>query len=317
MSQTDPAILAAQVKRFARGLGFDLVGIAPAGPSRYRDYFRTWLDAGRAGTMHYLAERFDERVNPATYLRGARSVVCVAVNYHVPPGTLPAGAVGRVARYARGLDYHDWMKPKLYAIADWLRDIAPGTQTVCGVDTAPVLERELAARAGIGWVGKNTLVLNERIGSWLLLGEVITTLDLPPDPPAVDRCGNCTRCIDACPTRAIDAPYQLNAARCISYLTIENAGEIEPALRPFMGDWIFGCDICQDVCPFNRRAPIAELAELQPRVPPAIGLDQIDRWQKDDFDRTFRRTAVKRIRLPILKRNAAIARANQHADSGT
>lgn len=319
MSDPELAILAAQVKQLARGLGFDLIGIAPAHPSAHRDYFRAWLDAGRAGTMDYLAERFEERVDPGSYLPGARSAVCVAVNYHVPledatAAAAPADLAGRVARYALGTDYHDWVKPKLYAIADWLRAAVPGAETVCGVDTAPVLERELAARAGIGWVGKNTLVLNDRIGSWLLLGEVITTIDLPPDRPATDRCGTCTRCIDACPTAAITAPYRLDAARCISYLTIEHAGEIDPALRPMMGDWVFGCDVCQDVCPWNGRAPAADVPELRPRAPRRVGLDDVARWEKDDFDSAFRHTAVKRIRLPLLQRNAAIAAANAARD---
>jgi epoxyqueuosine reductase len=240
-------------------------------------------------------------------------VVCVALNYHVPlhdgPDDRPTG---RLARYALGGDYHELIKHKLYAIADWLRDAVPGTQTRCGVDTAPVPERELAARAGIGWVGKNTCVINERIGSWLFLGSVLTTADLPVDQPAVDRCGTCTRCIDACPTGAIPEAYQLDARRCISYLTIEHQQTpIDPSLPPLMGDWVYGCDICQEVCPWNGRAPVAELAELQPRWHAGrIPLDELDRWTKDDFDRAFRHSAVKRIRLPVLRRNAAIARAN-------
>jgi epoxyqueuosine reductase len=251
-----------------------------------------------------------------------QTAICVAVNYN-PPAThdestrdaSPMKPSGSIARYARGADYHVWIKDKLYAIADWLRDAAPGARTVCGVDTVPVLERELAARSGIGWVGKNTLVLNERIGSWLFLGEVLTTLDLPTDPPAVDRCGTCTRCIDACPTRAIVAPYQLDASRCISYLTIEHGGAIDPSLARQMGDWVYGCDICQEVCPHNSRAPVGQLPELQPRLPGRIALDEIDRWGKDDFDRAFRRTAVKRIRLPLLQRNAVIARNNSGHES--
>jgi epoxyqueuosine reductase len=304
------ARIAQQVQDLARGLGFDLVGIARAQPSANREYFRRWLDAGRAGEMHYLAERFEQRVDPGAYLPGARSAVCVAVNYHVLLPEVAVDPAGRIARYALGLDYHDWVKPRLYAIADWLREAIPGCRTVCGVDTAPILERELAARAGIGWVGKNTLVINERIGSWLLLGEVLTTAELPIDEPAIDRCGTCARCIEACPTGAITAPQQLDATRCISYLTIEHRGQIDPSLRPMIGDWIYGCDVCQDVCPWNGRAPVAELAELQPRIPPRIALDETADWTAEDFNRTFRRTAVKRIRLPILQRNAVIAKEN-------
>jgi epoxyqueuosine reductase/tRNA dimethylallyltransferase len=294
--------VAAEVKERARALGFDLVGIAPVVNSPHRDYLRGWLDAGRHGSMQYLADRFEERVDPAVYLPDVKTAVCVAVNYNAG-GSSSSGA--KIARYARAIDYHEWIKPKLYEIADWLRDIVPGARTVCGVDTAPILERELAARAGIGWVGKNTIVLNERIGSWLFLAEVLTTIDLPIDTPAVDRCGTCTRCIDACPTDAI-TPYQLDARRCISYLTIEHEGQIEPSLADKMNGWVYGCDICQEVCPWNGRAPIAELAELQPMVPGSIDAREILDWSKDEFDRTFRRTAAKRIRLPMLQRNARL-----------
>src|SRR5689334_13898359 len=189
--------LAGEVKRKALELGFDLVGVAPAGPSAYRDYFRQWLDGQQAGEMEYLARRFEERTDPAAYLPGAQSVICVALNYHVPLEPLDerdAGRRGRVARYALGVDYHELIKHRLYDLADWLRDTVPGARTRCGVDTAPVMEKELAARAGIGWVGKNTLVINPRLGSWLLLGEVITTLALPFDEPVTDDCGTCTRC---------------------------------------------------------------------------------------------------------------------------
>ncbi|HRK32564.1 MAG TPA: tRNA epoxyqueuosine(34) reductase QueG, partial [Tepidisphaeraceae bacterium] len=172
-------------------------------------------------------------------------------------------------------------------------------------------ERELAARAGVGWVGKNTCVINERVGSWIFLGCVLTTLDLPFDTPAPDRCGTCTRCIDACPTSAL-TPYQLDAPRCISYLNIEHAGAIEESLQTKMGDWLFGCDICQEVCPWNNRAPSTDLPELQPRFADGrLSIDDVLRWQPDDFNRTFRRSAVKRIRLPQLQRNARIAAANR------
>jgi epoxyqueuosine reductase len=250
---TDRHQLAAEVKNFARRLGFDLVGIASAAPSEYRQYYRDWLDSGQAGEMAYLDRRFDERVDPAVYLPGAKTVVCVAMNYHVPLDRSGAEmkSPARVARYALGDDYHEHIKHKLYDMADWLRDTVPGARTRCGVDTVPVMEKELAARAGIGWIGKNTCVINPEIGSWVLLGEVLTTIDFPIEQPAVDRCGTCTRCIDACPTSAITAPYQLDARKCISYLTIEHAGAIARDLRLQMGDWLYGCDVCQDVCPYN------------------------------------------------------------------
>jgi len=313
----NPHELAGQIKARARTLGFDLVGIAPAEPSGYRGYFRQWLDDGRQGTMEYLARRFDERTDPRVYLPGANSVICVAINYHVPlqssTGVLPAPPppTGKIARYALGDDYHELIKPRLYTLADWLRDQAPESRTRVAVDTAPVMEKELAARAGIGWMGKNTCIINEQIGSWLLLGEVLTTLELPADCPPVDRCGSCTRCIDACPTRAITAPYQLDARRCISYLTIEHRGQIAPDLAANLSGWLYGCDICQEVCPWNRRAPAAADPALRPRFP-AGTLDpgQVLSWTRDDYGRLLRGSAMKRVKLPVLQRNARLVQAS-------
>jgi epoxyqueuosine reductase len=301
--------LAAAIKLRARGLGFDLVGIADAQPSRYRDYFRKWLDDGRAGTMAYLDRRFADRVDPGVYLPGAASVICVGMNYFVPLSPPDeTSAQGRVARYALGDDYHEIIKPRLQVLADWLRSHAPDAQTRCAVDTAPVMEKELAARAGIGWLGKNTCVINEAAGSWLLLGEVLTTLALPPDEPAIDRCGTCTRCLDACPTAAITAPYQLDATRCISYLTIEHSGDIPDDLRPKIGEWLYGCDICQEVCPWNRRA----LATLEPALSPrftsgTLDLAELESWNINDYRNRLRGSAMKRVKLPVLQRNARIA----------
>ena len=300
--------LAALIKQHAKGLGFELVGIADASPARYRQYFRDWLDSGQAGSMDYLSRRFDERTDPATYLPGARSVVCVAMNYHVPLEPPPTGPRGRVARYALGDDYHEHIKRKLYELADWFRAAAPDAQTRCGVDTAPIMEKELAARAGVGWIGKNTCLINEAVGSWLLLGEVITTIDLPIDDPATDRCGTCRRCIDACPTQAITAPYQLDARKCISYLTIEHRGEIDPDLKTQISDWLYGCDICQDVCPWNARAAVTLNPALQPRFTSgSLDVDDVLNWT----DRSvLRHSAMKRVKLPVLQRNARIVYDN-------
>jgi epoxyqueuosine reductase len=311
---TQSAIDAGAVKRRALELGFDLVGVAPAGPSAYRDYFRQWLDQGRAGSMQYLHHRFDERTDPATYLPGAQSVICVAMNYHVPLEPAPAGdgaPHGRVARYALGDDYHELIKSRLHVLADWLREQYPEAQTRACVDTAPVMEKELAARAGLGWLGKNTCLINAERGSWLLLGEVITTLPLAPDAPATDHCGTCTRCIDACPTAAITAPYQLDARRCISYLTVEHRGVIAPELREKIGDWLYGCDVCQDVCPHNRAVPEATDPALRPRFPTGtLDFDAVITWTDDDYRATLRHSAMKRVKLPVLQRNARIVRNN-------
>lgn len=319
-TQLDPHTLSAELRSRARALGFDLVGIAPATPSAYRDYLRHWLDDGQAGTMTWLHQRFEQRTDPSTYLPGARCVICVAVNYHVPLQPIPdpqRAHHGKIARYALGEDYHDHIKSRLHELADWIRQARPDVQTRTAVDTAPVMEKELAARAGIGWVGKNTCLINERIGSWLLLGEIITTLELPFDQPAIDRCGSCRRCIDACPTQAITAPYQLDARRCISYLTIEHRTDIDPSLQPLVGDWLFGCDICQDVCPWNTKAPIATRPELQPRFPTGtVDLHEVLSWGQAEYRKHLKGSAMRRVKLPVLQRNARIALSNLQRQRG-
>jgi epoxyqueuosine reductase len=311
VTQLDLQALAAAVKRRARELGFELVGIAPAGPSRYREYLRRWLDEGQGGTMEYLGKRFDERTNPGAYLPGVASVICVAMNYYVRLDEPAEGEVrGRVARYALGVDYHEIIKDRLHELADWLRETAGGL-TKSAVDTAPVMEKELAARAGVGWQGKNTCTINERVGSWLLLGEILTTLPLPHDEPATDRCGTCRRCLDACPTGALTGPYQLDARKCISYLTIEHRGEIEPELAGQMGDWLYGCDICQDVCPWNSKALESLDPALRPRFASGtLGAREVAGWTEEEYRLALRHSAMKRVKLPQLQRNARIVLDN-------
>ncbi len=298
-----PADIADDLKRFARQLGFDLVGITRATPSDHAEAFRDWLSDGRHGTMKWLEQRVDERLDPTVYLPGAKSVLCVAINYRPPvPVHLNSEGRGRIARYALGDDYHDVLRPKLFALADRIRQFAPDAITKCGVDTAPILEREFAARAGIGWIGKHTLVLNEKIGSWIFLGEVVTTLELPPDAPATDHCGTCRRCIDACPTTAITRPYQLDARRCISYLTIENRSE---EIAGGVGNWLFGCDICQEVCPFNSKAPAGHEPAFASRFEDgSLNIDDLLTWEPTDYQSALRHSAMKRVKLPLLKRNA-------------
>lgn len=314
LSELGSMALARQIKDRARAVGFDLVGIARAQTSRRRDYLRRWLDEGRNGSMGYLAARFDERVNPSRYLPGAASIICVAMNYNVPVREAPETdhpAQGRIARYALGDDYHEIMKNRLYALADFIRQAAPEAQTRCAVDTAPVMEKELAARAGIGWMGKNTCLIHPRLGSWLLLGEVLTTLPLPADDAMADHCGTCTRCIDACPTAAITAPYQLDARRCISYLTIEHREEIADDLKPAIGNWLYGCDICQEVCPHNRAAPTATDPALEPRFATGgLDVNEVMEWTDAQYRAKLKKSAMKRVKLPVLRRNAAIVARN-------
>ena len=317
----DPHQFAAEIKRQARTLGFDLVGIAAAEPSRYRDYLRQWLDDGQAGTMAYLARRFEERTDPRVYVPDAASVICVAINYYVPLEPVPPESEkyhGRIARYALGGDYHTLIKNRLWTLSDWIRTAAPGTTTRPCVDTAPVMEKDLAARAGVGWIGKNTCTIHPQLGSWLLLGEIITTLALPPDEPAVDRCGTCRRCLDACPTGALTDPYQLDARKCISYLTIEHPDPIPSEFHPQLGEWLYGCDICQDVCPWNHKAatitdPVTDPA-MQPRFPTGtLDLRELLNWQQADYSSQLRGSAMKRVKLPVLQRNARIIQQNLDA----
>ena len=194
----------------------------------------------------------------------------------------------------------------------------PGVQTRSSVDTAPVMEKELAARAGIGWMGKNTCIINEKIGSFILLGEILTTLDLPPDAPATDRCASCNRCIDACPTGAITGPYQMGAARCISYLTIEHRAEIAEDLQPKMGDWLYGCDICQDVCPWNRRSPETADPAFEPRIwTGSLEWKRVAEWTERDYRKELKGSAMKRVKLPMFHRNAKIVGKNKRSPGCT
>ncbi len=264
--------------------------------------------------MAYLARNAAPRENPAELLEGAKSVICVAVQYARPPEsrTTAETPTGRVAQYARGADYHRVLRGKLRRFDQRLRDSLdqPFESRIC-VDTAPILERELAASAGIGWIGKNTLVMHPELGSYFFLGEILTTLELEPDTPATDHCGTCTRCIDACPTQALTAPYRMDATRCISYLTIEHRGEVNPALRGAVRDWVYGCDVCQEVCPFNADAPTAADPELAAdRIPARLSLPMLQNLTSGDYRRLVRGTAAARASRAMWRRNADIASEN-------
>ncbi len=310
-----PVDLSRYVKNLAADLGFDRCGIARAEPIGRGEQVRAWLGAGRAGTMHYLRRHLQQRLDPRVLLEGARSVVMVALLYNQsrpPPERACSRGRGRVAMYAWGSDYHKLIKSKLFALVDRLRaDLSEPFETKVCVDTAPLMEREQAAAAGIGWIGKNTMVLDRRLGSYFFLGAFVTTLKLEPDEPVEDHCGSCTACLDACPTRAFPAPYEMDASRCISYLTIEHRGPIAQEFHDKMDDWIFGCDVCQEVCPFNRHAPTTRESAFEVRSPgPAPALDDILSWSIEDYRRELRGSAIKRAKLEMLQRNAQIAKRN-------
>lgn len=313
-----PAEKAAWIKSRAEQLGFDRAGITPADRLAQAGNYRAWLAAGYAGSMGYLHRNVSVREDPRELLPGARSILCVAANYRRPAeedgGEAEPG--GRVAQYARGRDYHLVLRDRLNElVADARVELGePFEARVC-VDTAPLLERPLAAMAGLGWIGKHTLLLDSKLGSFLFLAEVVTTLDLPPDAPATDHCGTCTRCLDACPTKAFPAPYVLDATRCIAYLTIEHRGEIEPALARSMSDWVFGCDVCQDVCPFNRRAPESPWPEFRERrVPARLPLAQLVEMASGENRRMTAGSAAARASAAMWRRNARIALANSTSE---
>ena len=294
--------LTESVKARALELGFDLVAVGPAGPPEHGAALRSWVEAGHAGTMGYLERRLEERLDPGRVLPGARAAVCVALNYY--QGELDDASWRPIARYAWGGDYHEVVGPRLAELAAHLAEAA-GARSRGYVDTGPVLERDLAARAGLGWIGKNTMLLHPALGSWFFIGVLLTTADLAPDAPLADRCGSCRACLDACPTGAFVAPYVLDARRCISYLTIEHRGPIEPDLQPRMAGWQFGCDVCQDVCPWNRKAPATRHPEFVPATS-FPGAEAVRAMDDASIRRDFHGSAMLRAKPAGIRRNALI-----------
>jgi epoxyqueuosine reductase len=307
MKAAIPALDSNAIKSRARALGFDACGITGADPARHADYYHEWTAAGRAGEMHWLARDPDRRADPRAVLPGARSLIVAGLNYWQPHPE----SRGRIARYALGEDYHEILLEKLEALARAIRD--GGAEARVYVDTGPVLEKPLAERAGLGWQGKSTMLIHRQLGPWLLLGEIITTLDLEPDAPGRDHCGTCDRCISACPTGAITAPYQLDARRCIAYLTIELKGSIPEELRPLIGDRVYGCDECLDVCPWNRFAQATREARFAASPFPAGETDRLRELLEItpiEFKRRFAKSPILRVKRRGLLRNVCVVLGN-------
>jgi len=316
----DPGRLAAVIIQWAEEVGFDQVGVATLEPARTGGALRRWLQRGDHADMAYMERRLEARLAPSTLVAGARSVVCVAWRYHPLSGDGQTGDNDLwqgVARYSRGRDYHDAMQEMLDRLASKVVDYFPGVECRRYVDTGPVLERELAQRSGLGVVGKNTCLLHRDHGSYVLLGELFLSLELAPPamaaPAVTDLCGSCTLCLDACPTGALPEPFRLDARRCISYWTIEHRGDLPEEVRSWLGEWVFGCDVCQEVCPWNRR----RIVEVErPELNLAAAREEIDLttllfMDEASFGRVFSGSPMKRAKLEGLQRNAAVAMGNR------
>ena len=330
--------LTESIKREARALGFNAVGIArvaerdqlsavsgqpdsgprPVSPTvsdLLYDRLTEWLRRGYQGTMAWMGRTPEKRANPQQVLPGCRSVISVGLNYLTEHRADERPGNGRIARYAWGKDYHKVLGDRLTQLEQAIRSLAPDAVTRSYTDTGPIMEKAWAQRAGLGWIGKHSNLVSAEHGSWLLLGEILTTLELAPDEPAADLCGSCTLCIHACPTNAIAEPYVVDATRCISYLTIELRGEgdtISPELQRGMGNKIFGCDDCLDVCPFNLRAEPTQESAFQPNaLTLAPELNTLARMSEEDFSREFRHSPIRRAKPDGLRRNVSIAQRNQ------
>lgn len=325
-SAPDRVALREAVEERAEELGFALVGVARAAPSARAGELRRWIADGKHGDMAWIAERVDQAVDVRTMLKAARSVVCVADRYHdgradrVDGGAAGGAIRGRIARYARGRDYHDLIRDRLRKLGRTIRELVPGAATRITGDMHPILEREQAARALLGAIGKHTLLLRPARGSFFLLGEIVTDADIAASDespraratPEGDLCGSCTRCIDACPTEAI-TPWSVDARRCIAYLTIEHRGQIPPGFFGKTGDWWFGCDVCQEVCPHSQPTRASRRAGANPAYAPrldSVDLLEVLGWTEEDRARLVVSSALKRATLPMMKRNALLALAS-------
>jgi epoxyqueuosine reductase len=318
MSRQD---LTDRLKSEALRLGFDAVGIAPAVPAPGYPNLLHWLETGCAAGMEYMAREPATRAHPRSVFDPVCSVIAVSVVYgrNDPQPIAPLPTEGKVARYARGADYHRLIWDKLDALLEWLRGECPGVKGRAVADTAPLMERDYARLAGLGWIGKNTMLINRRLGSFTFLGAVLVDEELAYDPPhESNHCGSCTRCLDACPTDAFTGPYQLDARRCISYWTIEHRGIIEEPQATELHDWVFGCDVCQDVCPWNRKAPAGRLSELDARdewVNPNL-IEWLTR-SPSEWKARLKGTALARAKRAGLVRNAALVLGTGRAPEAT
>jgi epoxyqueuosine reductase len=298
--------LTQRLKMKADELGFSAIGIVPAEVlNEEGSHVHEWLARGYHASMRWLERDAEKRVDVTKVLPNAKSVLCVALNYYTPSRHADSPAIGKISRYAWGDDYHDVVTTRLEKLYEFIKSEIPGVTGKIYVDTGPVMEKVWAARAGIGWVGKHTNVITKKFGSWVFLGEILIDAELEYDTPMLDHCGTCTACLDACPTQAIIQPYVLDTNKCISYLTIEHRGELPKEIVSNFQNWIYGCDICQDVCPWNRFQVETEEPAFQPReanlAPP---LTEVAELTQSEFSSRFRKSPIKRTKHSGLTRNA-------------
>ncbi len=298
-----------RIRAKARELGITKIGFAPIESlAEEASHLHEWLNRGYHGTMDWMARNTDKRLDPTIIVPGARSVIAVAMNYYTDLNHSTDDGIGKISRYAWGDDYHDILGERLNKLLAWMKTEFPGSEGKWYVDTGPVMDKVWAQRAGIGWIGKHTNVITDDIGSWVFLGEIITTLELDYDRPATDHCGTCTLCIEACPTQAIVQPYVVDSNRCLSYLTIEHRGEITGEVTEKFDGWIYGCDICQDVCPWNEKFSVATSETgFQPREwNKAPALDTWEEMTQEEFSKKFKGSPIKRTKREGLTRNVRI-----------
>jgi len=307
-----PPLFSQKIKEKSESLGFDACGICRAEQvdTNTTSHLQDWLDKGYYAGMDYLARNTDKRNNPKLLLENAKSIICVALNYY-PEKKQPCTSP-QIAYYAYGKDYHEVVKAKLYSLLEYIKELYPTVTGRVFVDTAPILERHWAAKAGLGFIGKNSLLIMPRKGSYFFLGEILVDIELEYDKPINISCGNCTRCIDSCPTRAIEKPYTINSNSCISYQTIENKGEIDEKTIPVLNNNLYGCDICQKVCPWNKFAKPHKTKDFEPNHELLnIDYESLEKITEEDYRRIFKGSAIKRAKYSGLMRNLKALKNNQ------
>jgi len=306
VEKTDSLALKEKILSKAREIGFDLCGVTLAKPVEHYTEFLEWIKQGKGGDMEYMKASPERRKNPKAMYPDVKSIISCIVNYYQGKLPEPEDDEGKISRYALGKDYHKVVKKMLIKLLKFIKSIKPSADGRAYVDTGAIMEKEIAAKSGLGWIGKNTLLVNPDYGSYLFLGEVLLNISLPEDEPILEGCKDCRMCIDACPTGALENERKLDASKCIAYFTIEHKGGISKNLKKLFGNWIYGCDICQDVCPYNKNPPITKISAFRERIQLRnISLEKIKDMDEETFIRYFQGTPIKRTGIERLKRNAS------------